>query len=66
MNMKKYIVAYISFFDNVLTQEVVFAESEYNAILSKLSLDSDSTPSSVEELKQLAFDMDCMVSAIQI
>lgn len=64
--MKKYIVAYISFFDNVLTQEVVFAESEYNAILSKLSLDSDSTPSSVEELKQLAFDMDCMVSAIQI
>ena len=67
--MAKYAVAFISFMDNVLTQEVVEATNEYSAIegymLSK-GIEIYDDHKSVESLKELAFDCDCMVSAIKV
>jgi hypothetical protein len=78
--MKKYVVAYISFFDNDLVQLIVEAESEYEAIKKgmveltseeyrqdEINFQNDPEyPKTVEEQKQLAFNSDSMVSAIEI
>lgn len=64
--MIPFVVAYISFHDNVLTQEKVWAKSEFDAIARKLGDTLYGDEATVEELKSLAFDMDCMVSAIRI
>lgn len=64
--MNKYVVAFISFHDNILTQEIIEAESEFEAIKAKLGTDCYGDEQSVEELKSLAFDCDCMVSAYKI
>jgi hypothetical protein len=78
--MKKYVVAYISFFDNELVQLIVEAESEYEAIKKgmieltseeyrqdEIDFQNDPEyPKTVEEQKQLAFNSDSMVAAIEI
>lgn len=66
--MSKYVVAFISFHDNILTQEVIEAESEFDAIKKKMGEILYGDETTVEELKCLAFDFDCdcMVSAVQI
>lgn len=67
--MNKYIVAYINFHDNILTQEPVSAMNEYSA-LEGLLLSKGIEPyedlKSEEDLKSLAFDCDSMISAYKI
>ena len=64
--MPKYVVAYVSFHDDVLTQEIVEASSEFEAIKNKLGEILYGDEETVEHLKQLAFDHDSRVSAIEI
>ena len=68
-SLSKFVIAYISFHDNVLTQEVVEAYNEYSALegylLSK-GIEPYEEIKSVEGLKSLCFDMDSMISAIKI
>lgn len=65
--MSKYVVAYISFFDNELKQEVVEASSEVNALLWFIS---DRTRpddlDTVEAIQQHMFDCDSAISVIAI
>ena len=67
--MNRYIVAFISFHDNVLTQEPMNAMNEYSA-LEGLLLSKGMEPyddlKSVEDLKDFAFDCECMISAYKI
>lgn len=78
--MKKYVVAYISFFDNDLVQIIIKAESEYEAIKKamielcseeyrqdEIDFQNDPEyPKTVEGQKRLAFNSDSMISAIEI
>lgn len=68
--MPKYCVAYINFYDNIMTQEIVKAKTELDALRTSLEINgydsSDEKFSSIEEVKQFAFDCDSMVSAIEI
>ena len=72
--MKKFVTAYISFFDHGLNQEIVEAASEYDALIAMLQqegydfdgYDGDKKTYTIEQLKSQAFDCDCMISAIEI
>ena len=74
--MSRYVIAYISFFDNVLKQRVIRANSEYEALMEALNYEWDQDDSyfkelrddcpTPEDLKQLAFDSDSMISALKI
>ncbi len=72
--MKKYCIAYMNYFDNIMTQEIVeayFIENALHQALNKAGviLDDDKDfdySKNEEQLKQLAFDCDCMVSAIEL
>jgi hypothetical protein len=74
--MKRYVIAYISFFHNELKQRIVRAENEYEAGL--IALDFDGTEQewiaelrkeeggTLEQLKGLAFDCDSMISVLEL
>ncbi len=64
--MNKYIVAYISFHDNVMTQELIEAPSEFEAAKVKLGYSPWGDEETLEHLKVSAFDADCMISVYQI
>lgn len=67
--LKRYAVAYISFFDNILTQELVTSRCEYDALealLESRGIEVYEDLKTVEELKMLAFDCDCMISVIEV
>ena len=66
--MNKYCVAYISFHDNILTQEIVIAGSEKEAVIKALGLEEcfPTEGTSIDEAQNNAFDMDIMFSVIQV
>ncbi len=70
--MSKFVVAYISFFDNILEQDIVEAVTSIEAMLYVLGLkgftygDLIKSSSSEEDVKMLAFNSDSMISAIEI
>lgn len=64
--MNKYVVAFISFHDNVLTQEIIEAESEFQAALTKMGESTFGDEETLDDLKQLAFDCDSMISVFKI
>lgn len=66
--MPRFCVARMNLFDNTLTQEIVEAESDVEAILSLEDWMREDLvlPTTQETLKRLAFDADSMVSAIEI
>lgn len=64
--MSKYVVAYISFHDNELTQQIVEAESEIKALQQVMGETIYGDETSVAEIQQFAFDCDSMVSVIAI
>jgi hypothetical protein len=64
--MALYVVAFIRFHDSVLTQEIVEANSEFEALKNKMGEMVYGDEETVEHLKQIAFDCECMVSAIKI
>ena len=65
--MKKYVWAYINFYDN----EIVMGHDEFNSemdackfVLEKQGISiEDESFEDIEDLKQFAFDCDCMVGA---
>jgi hypothetical protein len=68
--MGTYVVALVNFFDNNLEQDIVQAKDEFDALRKALDGDvswlfyEDFT--TMEELKQRAFDADQMFSVIEI
>jgi GGDEF domain-containing protein len=79
--MNKYVVAYLSFFDNEINQKVVSASSPTKAIAAYLELTKTVNRSYIEEvlerilddedggyeaIRQWLFDMDSAVTAIEI
>ena len=64
--MNKYIVAYISLHDNVMTQELIEASSEFEAAKIKLGTEAWGDEENLEQLKVSAFDMHSMISVYQI
>lgn len=66
--MSKYAVGFISYHDNVLTVDVVEAES-WKQALAKHTDDPEMEtylPEDMEEAKGVAFDMDCMFDVKEI
>lgn len=68
--MSKYIVARINFFDNNLTQELVEAESDVEAVFTLEPYLRDMLEEgelfTMERLKELAFDCNSMVDAFSL
>ena len=64
--MNKYIVAFISFHDHVLTQEIIEAKSEFDAAIIKMGPTLFGDETSLEDLKSLAFDCDSMISVYKL
>lgn len=64
--MNKYIVAFISFHDNELTQELIEADSEVEAVKIKLGETLYGDETTLEELKSLAFDCESMISVYKL
>lgn len=64
--MNKYIVAFISFHDNELTQELIEADSEVEAVKIKLGETLYGDETTLEELKSLAFDCEAMISVYKL
>jgi hypothetical protein len=69
--MNKYVVAYMSFFDNNLKQHVVSADNQVEAALQVLTAsgwDCSIIPncSTIEELKGVCIDSDAVISVMEI
>ncbi len=68
--MKTFIVAYMDYFDNDLTQTKVEAETIEEAVLSRLGIKgydtSDWTKMRYHEIKDEAFNCDSLVSAYEL
>lgn len=67
--MKKYVVAYIDWFDNELKINFVNAESELCALYDCAyfnEMEIRNNISSVEEFQQECFNNDCMIAAKEI
>ena len=64
----QYVIAFISFHDYVLKQEVIEADSEVEAAIAYLHKNSDCTSdcATMDEIKEACFDVDCMISVCQI
>lgn len=62
----KYVVAYISFHDNVLTQEIVEGSSEVEVAKSVLDISEVDEYSTIEQVQAYAFDSDSMISVFKI
>lgn len=68
-NMKhKYVVGFISFFDNELKMEIVEANDESSALQSSSFVKGYAFPKNptVEEIEQTMFDCDAAISVIKI
>ncbi len=69
--MKKFVVAYMDYMNNDLNQQVIEGYTPVHVMLTMLKLkDYDISETShlvtEEDVKQFAFDCDCMVSAYEI
>lgn len=67
--MNKYIVAYISFFDNELKQTPITADSPFEAALQYLKVHENITDFEVPDLESLVhwcFDCDSTIQVIEI
>ena len=69
--MKKFVTAYINFYDHKLIQEIVEARSELEALIMLMmqggyTFEEDDENITIESIKVLAFDGDSMISAIEI
>ena len=70
--MKKYVFSYISFFDNVLTSQVITCEDLDALTVAAAALQGkgwdlrDEGISDLEELKNFAFDCECIFEIIEI
>jgi len=67
--MRKFIVAYLSFFENNLTQEVIWAETELEAASKKLSCAGYDYPiadyETLEDLAKELFNSDAVISVYE-
>lgn len=66
--MKKYCVAYANLFDNELTQKLVDATDELDAVVvaGHATIEEKQEWSDVEEMEQYFFDGDSLISVIEI
>lgn len=68
--MRKFIVAYMSFFENELTQEVILANTPLEAASKKLSSQGYDYPaedySDVDGLARDLFNSDAVISVMEI
>lgn len=71
--MPRYVVSHIDWFDHDLTSEIVEASDPVSAMKAHSKTktyeweNQDGTPcETIEEMKQVAFDCDSMVNAIEI
>ncbi len=69
--MKRYCVAYMDYFNNDITQKFILAESERDAMINLLrenGFDTDhfTVDMLAEDIQQLAFNCDSLVSAIEV
>ena len=67
--MKKYVVAYIDWFDNELKMSFVETENELQALYFCAAINGmlmKSNISSVEDFQQECIDCDCMMTAKEI
>jgi len=67
--MKKFCVAYTSLFENTTEMTVVVAETEFDALCSILTFNIEEIYediTTVEGLKQLAFDCDSIIEALEL
>jgi hypothetical protein len=69
--MKKYVFSHISFFDNVLTSKVVASDlSALEVAIQELVNQgwdlADEGTSDLEELKNFAFNCECMFEIIEV
>lgn len=66
--MKRFVVGYLNFFDNDLLMEFVFANSYEEAITNCSYIKEFSFPENTtfEDMKNILFDCDIVVSAIEV
>lgn len=72
--MKKYVVAYINFFDNELKMSIIEAENEVDACKQYLKIKEfnenndwiNNLPNNLENLRDEIFNTDSQINAIEI
>lgn len=66
--MKQYCVGYINFFDNLLDQTFIWADSEKEAVLKYPGLEHvfPTEDTTMDDAKTNAYNSDCMFSVIRI
>lgn len=68
--MLMFAVAYTNFFDNMLIQQIIFAESEVEAMKKMLNNNgwdiNDNDFVDIENLKRTMFNSDVLISAIEV
>lgn len=68
--MRKFIVAYMSFFDNNLTQEVIYAHTELEAASKKLSSEGydyhTEDYKTLDDLAKELFNSDAVISVYEV
>ena len=72
--MKKFVVAFISFFDNIVIMELVEAETPRDAILNMKTISeagwydegTDEFPQEMEDIKDFFFNGDAAVNVFEI
>lgn len=67
--MRAYIIAFMAYDDNDLKQFYVLGESRVNALVKFLAARGIDVPEnrySVEQIKEMMYDMDCNISAFQL
>jgi len=70
MKNRKFVVSWISFFDNIMHSEIVKATSDIDAVFKSsqdiVLLDEEFRSCEIEDIKQLFFDCDAMINTIEI
>lgn len=69
--MNKYVVSYVSFFENQILSKIIFADSKLDSMKKYLleeegSLCELDDITSEEELKELCFNCDLLINSIEI
>lgn len=67
--MKIFIVAYMTFFENVMEMEQVEADSEFEALKNYMggkNWELDADIDTVEKLKEFAFNCDSVIGAYEL
>lgn len=67
--MNQYAVAFMDYFNNTLSIDFRNAESQFYAMVSRLTAEGYEVPGHIndcEELRQFAFDCDCLVEAEEV